>query len=174
MGKVKKIIVALFLAALTAFSFAGCNANIDEWQNKVDELQNRIEELEVQLQARDEEIAQLEEELENLKGETLTLDKELEEQIKQDYLEQYGYKFRYDCFYGKHSGCAIFFVAGDAAEIKSITIADQLFQYNYDWEIYVWRNGEFATLEEAYSAHWLTSEDINNIALNHSEFVKNK
>ena len=107
-------------------------------------------------------------------NETADGSKELEEQIKQDYLEQYGYKFRYDCFYGKHCGCAIFFVAGDAAEIKSITIADQLFQYNYDWEIYVWRNGEFATLEEAYSAHWLTSEDINNIALNHSEFVKNK
>ena len=42
MGKTKKIFVALLLAILTAFSFAGCNANIDEWQNKVDELQNRI------------------------------------------------------------------------------------------------------------------------------------
>ncbi len=66
MGKTKKIFVALLLAILTAFSFAGCNANTDE-------LQRRIEELEAQLQARDEKIAQLEEELAEKSGTIYTL-----------------------------------------------------------------------------------------------------
>ena len=58
MGKTKKILVAFVVAIVTAFCFAGCNANTDE-------LQRRIEELESQLQVRDEKMAQLEESLEN-------------------------------------------------------------------------------------------------------------
>ena len=60
MGKVKKILVALLLAILTAFSFAGCASDTDGLQDKIDGLQSRIEELEAQLQVRDEQIAQLE------------------------------------------------------------------------------------------------------------------
>ncbi len=59
MGKTKKILVAFVVAIVTAFCFAGCNANTDE-------LQRRIEELESQLQVRDEKMAQLEESLEKL------------------------------------------------------------------------------------------------------------
>ena len=66
MGKTKKILVAFVVAIVTAFCFAGCNANTDE-------LQRRIEELEAQLQARDEKIAQLEEELAEKSGTIYTL-----------------------------------------------------------------------------------------------------
>lgn len=60
MGKTKKIFVALLLAILTAFSFAGCSAGTDELQDKIDGLQSRIEELEAQIKDRDKEIERLE------------------------------------------------------------------------------------------------------------------
>ena len=66
MGKTKKIFVALLLAILTLFCFAGCAADTDELQDKIDGLQSRIEELEAQIKDRDEEIAQLEESVEKL------------------------------------------------------------------------------------------------------------
>ena len=188
MKKSISICIGLLLGIVALIGAFGCSSGtqnelrgkVDSLQSQLEDMNGRLKEMDEQLRERDERIAQLEEELREMRessgenhGSTM-LDKDLENRIKQDYFEQFGYNFHYDCFYGNYGDCAVFFVSGDAAVVKTITIAGVSFQYGYDWEIYVWQNGQFKTLEEAYSANWLTQEDIESIANVHNEFVKNK
>ena len=102
------------------------------------------------------------------------LDKEVEKEIEQDFERQYGYALQYDKYYGTYGDCVVIFVEGDAAVIKKITVADSVFEYNYAWEIYVWKNGEFATIEKAYSMGWLSLDDIHTIAYKHAQNANNE
>jgi len=100
------------------------------------------------------------------------LSEELEKEIKQDWLRQFGTPFYYDNYYGTYDGSVTFFVPGDACVIKNIIISDTIFRYNYDWEIYVWNNGDFSGIVSAFNEGLLKAEDIKDIGYYHAEFIK--
>src|SRR5690554_921054 len=56
--------------------------------------------------------------------------KDLGSKIKSDFLQQLGYVFRFDRFYGLYDGAAVFFVENDDAVIKTVSIAGVEFSYH--------------------------------------------
>ena len=60
---------------------------------------------------------------------------ELESKLKADFQEKFGYHFTFDKFYGLYNGAAVFLVSDYSPRIKTVTISDIEFSYNYGWTI---------------------------------------
>lgn len=98
---------------------------------------------------------------------------ELESKLKADFQEKFGYHFTFDKFYGLYNGAAVFLVSDYSPRIKTVTISDIEFSYNYGWTIWVWKDGVFYNLEDIetiFAAKILTPTDLVNIAKIHADF----
>jgi hypothetical protein len=108
------------------------------------------------------------------------LSKELESRIKADYLQKFGHELYFgeqllNKFYGLYNGAAIFFIAGDDAVLKTVTISDLEFSYSYGWTIMLWKDGVFYDLENIeiiFDAGVLTQSDLIKIAAIHANTNK--
>ncbi len=97
--------------------------------------------------------------------------------IKQDFLlfhkektEKYGSgvdDISISEYYGTYNGCSVMFIDTPwwayAAEGRMEVIAGYEIRYGSYQTLDVYRNGEFASLTEAYNRGWLSKEDIKNI-----------
>ena len=178
-------LVAVF--ALSALAFAGCGgegekaeltkqlsavqATVQTQKEELDALKKENADLQKQVDDYNAQIESLEQRLSELEYEQIhaPLNEKTETQIEEDYLRQYGHTFSYDAFYGRYHDCYAFFVAGDTATVKKITVDGEEFSYNYDWEIYVWKEGAFKTLQEAYDANWFTQTSLRLLAEYHKK-----
>ncbi len=86
--------------------------------------------------------------------------------------EDYVYKFTVNDvnireYYGTYNNCSIMFVDGIGKGYltwcESEIIAGYEFWYSSSQKLDVYRNGEFATLKQAYEKGWLTKKDIRDI-----------
>ena len=102
---------------------------------------------------------------------------ELENRIKEDYLQEFGYELYFgdellNKFYGLYNGAAVFFIAGADAAEKTAIISGVAFSYNYGWTILVWKDGIFYDLEDIeviFDAGILTQNDLEQIGAVHAE-----
>jgi hypothetical protein len=72
-------------------------------------------------------------------------------------------------YYGSCRGCVILFCGGLLPSITELTVANERFIYSNVFSIWVYKNGEFITLEDAYAKGWLTDENIADIAEYHRQ-----
>lgn len=73
-------------------------------------------------------------------------------------------------YYGTHKDCVAFFYQQDYSypyQHHSIEVAGSYFSYENDAQIYVYRDGEFLKLDEAYEQGWLNKRQIRSIAQYH-------
>lgn len=178
----KRILSILLLILVCAVCMPACSSTGDssgadpknEVSAPVENTDDPIKDLQQQIDDLSKEIGKLKEENESLLIKIIELegqpiiDGDKISQIKQDYLSQYGFAFGYDNYYGAYGGSEVFFISGDAAVVKKVNIAGVEFEYNYDWEILVWKDGQFKSLESAYDSGWLSYFDLKIISIRHS------
>lgn len=75
-------------------------------------------------------------------------------------------------FYGMINGCTVLMTAEREGEpsYRTLTVADQTFEWQYPFEIYVYRDGTACTLEEAYEQGWLTEYNIAIIRMKNIQY----
>jgi len=100
------------------------------------------------------------------------LDQTIEAQIKQDWQEQFDAALSTVNYYGTHNGYVAFFRPGENAVVTNIEVAGTLFEYGYNWTIYLWKDGSFYNMIDAYEQGLLTAADIRKIGKIHAKFVK--
>ncbi|MDR3292959.1 MAG: hypothetical protein LBT20_02520 [Clostridiales bacterium] len=105
------------------------------------------------------------------KGGNDMLSAELETKIKQDWQEQFGTELTIN-YYGTHNDYVVFFVPGMETVITNVKIAGTIFRGNNSWTIYLWKNGSFSNMIDAYQQGLLTAEDIEKIGFHHRETLK--
>jgi len=88
------------------------------------------------------------------------LDPAIEAQMKQDWQAQFGFPLRSDAYLGTFDGAVVMFMAGDDASIRIQVIAGVTFTHSLLSEIFVWKEGVFFTLQNAYQENILTQENI--------------
>ena len=80
--------------------------------------------------------------------------------------------------YGTCNGYVILFfdIGTFQGVMKNITktVAGQEFNLHYDFELYVFKDGKFNTLEDAYARGWVTKNAIKKAAEYHDDFFNNK
>lgn len=80
--------------------------------------------------------------------------------------------------YGTCNGYVILFYQSGKFEgaIEDITktVAGQEFKLHSDFELYVFKDGNFNTLEDAYARGWVTKNAIKKAAEYHDDFFNNK
>ena len=107
----------------------------------------------------------------------LELNEELENIIKEDYFQQYGYELNNHIFYGIYNEAAVFFIPLITREVKTVTISGLEFSYNSGWEIIVWKSGDFYNLENIetiFEEGILTQKDLKRILITHLKESGNK
>lgn len=69
-------------------------------------------------------------------------------------------------YYGTYGDCIVLFRRPLCTMdvVSSITIADETFNYPYPFQLFAYRDGEFAELKDAYANGLVTAEDISQIA----------
>lgn len=82
----------------------------------------------------------------------------------------------FEPYYGTINNCTVI-----RAERRSIAavwmgwgryeVADRVFYWSDPFRLYVYRDGEVCTLEEAYERGWLTKEQIDKIYEKHQEYI---
>lgn len=171
-----KRLFMLLIIMLFGFSLIGCNG--DEAKNKLNRetlklnLQSYVNEIKKTdsikinisiankvINDKVDEINEIEysensnQIINEIKGEinSLILDKEVEETVKNNWKSKYETNFYYTEFYGKYDNAYIFFVEEDTFAKKDVIISNVIFRYNIGWEIYVWSNNEFYTLSDSYT-----------------------
>lgn len=168
------LVCAVFIPACGSTERSGGADPKNEVSSPVENTDDPIKDLQQQIDDLSKEIGKLKEENEGLLIKIIELegqpkiDSDKLSQIKQDYLSQYGFAFSYNNYYGAYGGSEAFFIAGDAAVVKKVNIAGVEFEYNYDWEILVWKDGRFKSLESAYGSVWLSYFDLKIISIRHS------
>lgn len=168
------LVCAVFIPACGSTEGSGGAGPKNEVSSPVESADDSVKDLQKQIDDLRKEIEKLKEENESLlikitelEGQPI-IDSDKLSQIKQDYLSQYGFAFGYDNYYGAYGGSEVFFISGDAAVVKKVNIAGVEFEYNYDWEILVWKDGRFKSLESAYDSGWLSYFDLKIISIRHS------
>ncbi|MDR3013694.1 MAG: hypothetical protein LBU70_10900 [Chitinispirillales bacterium] len=101
---------------------------------------------------------------ENNDNGSLKLDPVIETQIKQDWLEQFGSSLSTVNYYGTHNGYVAFFLPGADAVVVTVEIAGTIFRYGSDGTIYLWRDGSFYDMIDAYEQGLVNSENISELA----------
>ena len=102
----------------------------------------------------------------------LELNEEMENQIKEDYFQQYGFQLEDYKFYGLYNEAAVFFIPYATREVKTVTISGLEFSYKSGWEILVWKAGTFYNLENIetiFEERILTQKDLERIHFIHSK-----
>ena len=100
------------------------------------------------------------------------LSEELRDQIKADYLNEFGHEFCFDRFYGLYKGAAVFFIQGVQDWVKVVTISGIEFGHTNGWTILVWKDGVFYNLENIepiFEAGILTQGDLEQIGIIHAQ-----
>jgi hypothetical protein len=113
------------------------------------------------------------------------LDKEIEQQIMQDWQDQFEWALPgVSHYYGTHKGYVIFAVSGRSSmvENESVYIVDNvltyfkvtgvIFKFSVDTTIYTWKEGVFITMTDAYLDGLLSSQDIKNIGTYHVNLLR--
>ena len=110
-------------------------------------------------------------------GPYVQLTDEMQKKISDAWLEKEGVILDWEAegpeevrYYGTFGDCVAFFVSGQTTAISSKTVAGYTFQHTSSFQIYVYDNGSFCTLEEAYTENLLTKEQIGLIAEYHVAF----
>lgn len=71
-------------------------------------------------------------------------------------------------YYGTYNGCVVLSIYDlyfyYINEIWNENIGDVVFRDVRAYDLYVWRDGEFCMLKEAYAKNWVTKADVQNIA----------
>lgn len=75
-------------------------------------------------------------------------------------------------YYGMINGCTVLMTAEREGEpsYRTLTVADQTFEWQYPFGIYVYRDGTACTLEEAYEQGWLTEYNIAIIRMKNIQY----
>ena len=100
------------------------------------------------------------------KNNDLELNEDLENMIKEDYFDQYGFELENHRFYGLYNESAVFFIPDATRGIKTVTISGLEFSYKSGWEIIVWKAGNFYNLENIetiFEEGILTQKDLKKI-----------
>lgn len=80
----------------------------------------------------------------------------------------------WDAYYGTYDGCIVVLDPGNLTAIRSIEVAGYNFIFGNSFTIWVYRNGEFYKLEEAYEAGILIETQIAAIFERHADYLKEK
>jgi len=66
-------------------------------------------------------------------------------------------------YYGTYVNCVVFFQAGQAQAVTEEVIAGQEFIFDRGFALWVYRNGEFMYLEQAYEDGYITKAQIKDM-----------
>ena len=75
-----------------------------------------------------------------------------------------------DRYYGTFGDSTVIFSPGLLTALQTIKVADQEFVYGRRFNIYVYNNGEFFDITEAYEKKLLTYDDVAELAKYHATF----
>lgn len=87
------------------------------------------------------------------------------------YFELQNYGLTGSRYYGIYDGSIVLFRPGVTAAEQTIEVAGYQFSYSSAFVIYVYANGAFYTLAEAYAGGILTQYDIGKISMCHNFYV---
>ena len=104
--------------------------------------------------------------------EKLVLGETTQKEIAKDFNEQYNNPLYFDAYYGNYNGYEAFLRTSDTDRVKDVLLAGEIFRYGYEWEIILWGDGGFLSIEEAYAKNLIKAEDVKVIAYYHALFVK--
>jgi hypothetical protein len=101
----------------------------------------------------------------------------LTEEKKQEINDAWKVKTGHDMptsilYYGTYGDCVVFFQAGQAQYVKEEVIAGQEFIFDSGFALWVYRNGEFMYLEQAYKDDYITKTQIKDILEYHKSLNK--
>ena len=98
---------------------------------------------------------------------TITIENQLLNKIKNDYMLQYDSSFAFYRFYGFYNGAAVFFLLDQDNNAKEVNISGVYFSYfDSDWTILVYKEDMFYNLEDIdtlIEAGILTQADVEAI-----------
>jgi hypothetical protein len=107
------------------------------------------------------------------------LDPLVEKQIIQDWLEQYPdfleqyyWEFMTIPYYGTHNGYVAFYIPGMLDVIVNFKLAGTIFRFWNNCKIYLWKDGFFFEIIDAYLLGLITSEDISLIGDYHRTILR--
>ena len=75
--------------------------------------------------------------------------------------------FRY---YGHYDGSTVFFLPTPMDDDTAVTVGEYVFEFGVGFAIYVYRDGQFATIQEAYAQEWIHDEDVLEIHGLHNSY----
>lgn len=92
----------------------------------------------------------------------------LTEEKKQEINDAWKVKTGHDMttsylYYGTYGDCVVFFQKGQGQYVKEEVIAGQEFIFDRGFALWVYRNGEFMYLEQAYKDDYITKTQIKDI-----------
>ena len=70
-------------------------------------------------------------------------------------------------YYGTHGDCIAIFNEGMTTAIEILDVAGVKIWNGNGFNIYIYRNGEFAKLEDAYQKGWIEKKHVESIAEHH-------
>lgn len=75
-------------------------------------------------------------------------------------------------YYGEYNGCIVLYRGDMFPEFEYITVAGERMEYERGSKIWVYKDGEFLSLSDAYERGLLTELDVSTIAEYHRRFQK--
>ena len=102
---------------------------------------------------------------------------EIERQVKQDWQKQFGTPLLLVRFFGIYNDYVVFFVDGDGFEKANdvevwFKVAGTIFRYPVASEHWLWKDGRFQTMLEAYQQGLISPEHIAEIGAFHVNMVR--
>jgi len=102
------------------------------------------------------------------------LSEEFEDMLREDWENQRGSEFINGGYYGTHNGYAAIFRPGNATAVMTLIVGDTVFHYPYNFSIWVWKDGRFTNITDAYLYGLLNARDVKRIGYYHYQAMLKK
>jgi hypothetical protein len=95
------------------------------------------------------------------------LDPLVEKQIKQDWYQYWLEELSLLIYYGTHNGYVAFIVSSGDLVVTNFILAGTIFRHDIDFTIYLWKDGTFHDMINAYLLGILSAADIKILGYIH-------
>ena len=104
-----------------------------------------------------------------IKADSFKFPKAVKAEIEEAWLFAYKEDINLDYYeyYGTYNGAIVFFGAGELAQMWNISVAGVEFEWTSSANIWVYKDGRFYSLEDAYEDGLLTERNIKSISRRH-------
>jgi len=100
------------------------------------------------------------------------LDATVKAQIKYDWEQEFGFPLESVNYYGTHGEFVAFYMFGPDTVVVNYKLAGTIFRHNHDNTIYVWKDGNFFEMIDAFQQGLLTPENIAAIGYHHMNVIR--